>query len=109
MEMDYSQLPPDKKIGGKSQKKIKRLPLVVNSTKLVSQNMLRVNKILYYVTEKFDTRTSEMKEKRNPLEWLALECRGQELQGNMTLQTIRTKIWKSSGDIELRFRRKFDA
>lgn len=109
VEFDYMLLSPDQKIGGKSQKKIKRLPPVLNSNKLVSQNMLRVNKILFYLTEKFDSRTSEVKDKKKPHEWLVLVCRGQELPGNMTLQTIKTKIWKSSGDIQLHYRRKLDA
>lgn len=109
VEVNYSLLPPEKKIGGKSQKKIKRLPPVLNSSKLVSQNMLRVNKILCYLTEKFESRPSEVKEKKRPQDWLSLECRGQELCGDWTLQTIKTKIWKSSADIQLQFRRKFDA
>ncbi|KAK8443431.1 hypothetical protein ACNR91_002334 [Candidozyma auris] len=107
-EADYSSYPADKKIGGKSQRKIKRLPPLESSLKLTSQNMLRVNKVLLYVTEKFESRTLEMKEKRKPSDWLELECRGQILDPTMTLQTIKTKIWKSSSDIELQFRRKFD-
>lgn len=107
-EADYTTLPANKKIGGKVQKKIKRLPALEVSIKLTSQNMLRVNKILHYLTEKFETRTSEMKDKKAPSEWLELECKGQVLHPSMTLQTIKTKIWKSNTDIELRFRRKFD-
>lgn len=107
-EVDYLELPADKKIGGRTQKKIKKLPVLESSIKLTSQNMLRVNKILNYLTDKFDSRTSEMKDKKPPSEWLVLECRGQELEPAMTLQTIKTKIWKSNADIDLRFRRKFD-
>lgn len=108
-EADYSKYPPDKKIGGKAQRKIKRLPPLESSLKLTSQNMLRVNKVLLYVTEKFESRTSEMREKKRPAEWLELECKGQVLDPTMTLHTIKTKIWKSSSDIELFFRRKFDS
>lgn len=108
LELDYNSLPPEKKIGGKSQRKIKRLPVLESSIKLTSHNMLRVGKILGYLTEKFESRTSEMKDKKPPSEWLILECRGQELDTSMTLQTIKTKIWKHSSDIELRFRRKYD-
>ncbi|KAK6455453.1 WD-40 repeat protein [Scheffersomyces xylosifermentans] len=109
LECDYGSLPPDKKIGGKVQKKIKKLPVVESSIKLTSHNMLRVSKILYYLTEKFDSKTAEMKDKKlTPPDWLVLECKGEELTKEMTLQTIKTKIWKSSSDIELRFRRKFD-
>jgi len=107
-EVDYALLPPNKTIGGKSQKKIKRLPMTDSIIKLTSHNMLRVLKILTYITERFDGRTPEMKDLKNPSEWLALECKGQELPQNFTLQTIKTKIWKSSSEIELRFRRKFD-
>lgn len=107
-EVDYTTLTEDKKIGGKVQRKIKRLPALESSIKLTSQNMLRVNKILNYLTDKFDTRTSEMKDKKPPSEWLELECKGQTLDPNMTLQTIKTKIWKLNSDIELLYRRKFD-
>ncbi|EGV60536.1 hypothetical protein PSN45_001704 [Yamadazyma tenuis] len=108
LELDYNTLPPEKKINGKAQRKIKRLPVLESSIKLTSHNMLRVSKILGYLTEKFESKTSEMKDKITPTEWLVLECRGQELLPSMTLQTIKSKIWKSSSDIELRFRRKFD-
>lgn len=109
LEVDYFNLPPTVKIGGKSQRKIKSLPALESSIKLTSHNMLRVSKILYFLTDKFEASTKEMKDKKlKPTDWLVLECKGQELSNSMTLQTIKTKIWKSSTDIELRFRRKFD-
>ncbi|KAI5954685.1 hypothetical protein KGF54_002461 [Candida jiufengensis] len=109
LECDYYQLPPHIKIGGKSQRKIKSLPALESSIKLTSHNMLRVSKILYFLTDKFENKTKEMKDKKLlPTDWLILECKGQELQNNMTLQTIKTKIWKKNTDIELKFRRKFD-
>ncbi|RCK63138.1 WD repeat-containing protein 48 [Candida viswanathii] len=108
-EVDYASLPPNIKIGGKSQKKIKKLPDVEGSIKLTSHNMLRVSKVLSYLTEKFESSTKEMKDKKlKPTDWLVLECKGQELTYDMTLQAIKTKIWKSSSDIELTFRRKYD-
>lgn len=109
LEVEYALLPIDKKIGGKVQRKIKRLPVLESSIKLSSHNMLRVSKIICYLTEKFDSRTAEMKDHKAPTDWLVLQCKGEELANNMTLQTIKTKIWKSSSDIELRFRRKFDS
>lgn len=109
LEYDYSKAPEDRKIGGKVQRKIKKLPVLESSIKLTSHSMLRVGKILQYLTEKFDSKTSEMKDKKLPHEWLVLECKTEELTVDMTLQTIKTKIWKSSADIELRFRRRFDA
>lgn len=108
IEIDYEQLPAHKKIGGKSQKKIKKLPEMETSIKLSSHCMLRVGKILQFLTEKFDSRTSEMKLKKPATEWLTLECKGKELDEKMTLQTIKTLIWKSSTDIELFYHRKFD-
>ncbi|GEQ72069.1 hypothetical protein JCM33374_g5755 [Metschnikowia sp. JCM 33374] len=108
IEVDYEQLPPHKKIGGKSQKKIKKLPSLETSIKLSSHCMLRVGKILQFLTEKFESRTTEMKMKKPATEWLMLECKGKELDNKMTLQTIKTLIWKSSTDIELYFHRKFD-
>ncbi|CAI5757181.1 unnamed protein product [Candida verbasci] len=110
IECDYSELPSNVKIGGKSQRKIKKLPMLESSIKLTSHNMLRVSKILYYLTDKFESNTKEMKDKKlKPTDWLVIECKGNELSNDLTLQTIKTKIWKSSSDIELRFRRKFDS
>ncbi|CAN3362954.1 hypothetical protein DICA4_E06678 [Diutina catenulata] len=108
-EVDYEKLHPDQKIGGKSQKKIKKLPLLDQQIKLTSHNMLRASKIMQYLTEKLDSKTSEMKSGKAPTEWLALECRGVEIDPSMTLQTIKTRIWKSSSEIELHFRRQFDS
>ncbi|KAG7662791.1 uncharacterized protein J8A68_003714 [[Candida] subhashii] len=109
LEYDYGTLSPNIKIGGKSQKKIKKLPNLNGSINLTSHNMLRVSKILGYLVEKFESKTSEMKDKKlSPVDWLVLECRGEELQPDMTLQTIKTKLWKSNTDVELRYRRKFD-
>lgn len=108
LEMDYSKLEPHQLIGGKSQRKIKKLPIMESLIKLTAHEMLRVGKILTYLTDKFESRTAEMKDHREPSEWLALECRGKELPVGMTLQTIKAKVWKSSSDVELIFRRKFD-
>lgn len=107
-EKDYTCLPQDKKIKGNTQKKIKRLPLNGGSVRLTSHSMLRALKILSYVVEKFDSRTSEMKSNLPPSDWLVLECNGVELSPNITLQTIKTNIWKSSTVLQLYFRRKFD-
>lgn len=109
LEVDYFKLPPSIKIGGKSQRKIKSLPALESSIKLTSHNMLRVSKILQFLTDKFESSTKEMKDKKlKPTDWLVLECKGQELSNSMTLQTIKTRVWKSSTDIELRYRRRLD-
>ncbi|CAK7915418.1 hypothetical protein CAAN3_17S01750 [[Candida] anglica] len=108
VEYDYSQLPNTKKIGGRVGKRIKKLPISESCIKLSSHHMLRVGKILSYLTEKFESRTSEMKDHEPATKWLVLECKGEVLANNLTLQTIKTKLWKSSADITLTFRRKFD-
>lgn len=108
IECNYNELSPNKKIGGKANKKIKKLPVLESSIKLTSHNMLRVSKILTYLTDKFELKPSEMKNGKEASDWLVVECKGIELTKDMTLQTIKTKIWKSSSDIELYFRRKFD-
>lgn len=108
LETDYSNLDPLLSIGGKSQKKIKKLPVMESLIKLTAHEMLRVGKILSYLTDKFESRTAEMKDHKPASDWLAIECRGRELPAGMTLQTIKAKIWKSSADIELVFRRKYD-
>lgn len=107
-EIDYATLPANLKIQGKSQKKIKKLPMLESAIKLTSHSMLRVNKILMFVVEKFGLKTPEMKNKMRAIDWLVLECRGVQLEPTMTLQTIKTSIWKSSADVELYFRRKYD-
>lgn len=107
-QVDLALLPVDKRIGGKSQKKIKKLPAPETPFKLSSHGMLRVLKLLAYLVDKFESRTTEMKDALQPSDWLVLECKGQELPPQMTLQTIKTKIWKSSSEIDLQFRRKFD-
>lgn len=107
-ECNYNELDCTKKIGGKVGKKIKKLPMLETSIKLTSHNMLRVRRILAYLTEKFESKTPEMKSGKPACEWLVLECKGVELNHEMTLQTIKTKIWKSSSEIELYFRRVYD-
>lgn len=107
-EVDYAMLPATCKIGGRVQKKIKKLPRLESNIRLTSHSMFRVSKILMYVVEKFGSKTPEMRAKLRAVEWLALECRGVELEPTMTLQAIKTMIWKSSSDVELYFRRKFD-
>ncbi|CCE79467.1 Piso0_001532 [Millerozyma farinosa CBS 7064] len=107
-ECNYALLPPGKKIGGKSDKKIKKLPVNESSIKLSSHSMLRVSKIFNYLVERFDGKTPEMKMGKPVWEWLVLECKGVELDTSLTLQAIKTKIWKKNSEIEMTFRRRFD-
>ena len=57
--------------------------------------MLRVLKILNYLVEKFANTTKEMKDKNLiPSDWLVLQCKGQELNNDLTLQTIKPRFGK---------------
>lgn len=76
------------------------------NVKLVAPGMIRVKKIKLYVADRFETKTPEMKAKMEPSLWLDLLCRGQVLDNDMTLNTVRTLYWKSQGDIVLEYRRK---
>ncbi|CAI4050853.1 hypothetical protein SKDZ_15G0690 [Saccharomyces kudriavzevii ZP591] len=76
------------------------------NVKLVAPGMIRVKKIKLYVADRFETKTPEMKAKIEPSIWLDLLCRGQVLENDMTLNTVRTLYWKSQGDILLEYRRK---
>ncbi|CAI4052578.1 hypothetical protein SUVZ_15G0680 [Saccharomyces uvarum] len=76
------------------------------NVKLVAPGMIRVKKIKLYVADRFEAKTPEMKAKIEPCIWLDLLCKGQVLDNDMTLNTVRTLYWKSQGDIILEYRRK---
>ncbi|SCW00633.1 LAFE_0C08526g1_1 [Lachancea fermentati] len=76
------------------------------NTKLNAPSMIKVKKIMRYVVDRFETRTPEMKTKADISEWLEILCKGQVLDTDMTLSTVRTLFWKSQGDIILEYRRK---
>ncbi|EJS41846.1 YOL087C [Saccharomyces arboricola H-6] len=76
------------------------------NVKLVAPGMIRVKKIKLYVADRFESKTPEMKAKIEPSTWLDLLCKGQVLDNDMTLNTVRTLYWKSQGDIILEYRRK---
>ncbi|GAV52259.1 hypothetical protein ZYGR_0AG02500 [Zygosaccharomyces rouxii] len=77
-----------------------------NNLKLLAPGMIKVKKIKVYIVERFETKTPEMKNKIEPSEWLELLCKGQVLENDMTLSTVRTLYWKSQGDIVFEYRRK---
>lgn len=76
------------------------------NSKLIATSMIKVKKIKTSIVERFDSKTPEMKSKMDPSDWLELLCKGQILDNDMTLGTIRTLYWKSQGEIALEFRRK---
>ncbi|KAL6450972.1 hypothetical protein SBY92_001221 [Candida maltosa Xu316] len=95
-EIPYDSLSPDMK--KRITKKKFKLPTVEGGLKLTSHGMIRVVKIISYVLDKMDKKVKDE---------MVLECNGIELSNEMTLQYIKTMIWKSSGDIVLNYRRKF--
>ncbi|AOA63418.1 Ubiquitin-binding protein of unknown function [Komagataella phaffii CBS 7435] len=80
-------------------------PLENNSLKLSAYNMLRMRKVLCYIVEKFSEKPPEASIYPDPSSWLTVHCQGQKLDLNMTLATVKARIWKNSGDIELNYTR----
>lgn len=74
--------------------------------KLLAPGMIKVKKIKNYIVDRFETKTPEMKNKIDPSEWLELLCKGQVLENDITLSTVRTLYWKSQGDIVFEYRRQ---
>ena len=76
------------------------------NARLTAPGMIKVKKIKFYVIDRFEAKTPEMKAKIDPSEWLEILCKGQVLDNDMTLSTVRTLFWKSQGEIVLNYRRK---
>ncbi|ODV64265.1 WD40 repeat-like protein [Ascoidea rubescens DSM 1968] len=77
------------------------LPLLEHSSlRLNAANPIRIRKILSYIIDKFKSPPSESKQ-LNPEDWLEILCNEEVLPYNMTLITVKTKIWKSSTDLSL--------
>ena len=79
--------------------------------------MLRAHKALSYLVEKLrndatchvvELEDPKMHEEAiaHPERWLELTCHGQVVPRNMTLATARTRMWRSGGDMLLKYRRK---
>ncbi|KAG0655257.1 hypothetical protein C6P45_003134 [Maudiozyma exigua] len=79
------------------------------NARLTAPGMIKVKKIKFYVIDRFEAKTAEMKAKIDPSEWLEILCKGQVLDNDMTLSTVRTLYWKSQGEIILNYRRKVDS
>lgn len=83
------------------------LPKIAESNiNLIAPGMIKVKKIKNYVVDRFDNKTPEMKDKIDPSIWMELLCRGNVLDNDMTLSTVRTLYWKSPGEITIQYRRK---
>ena len=66
--------------------------------------MLRARKVLAYVSERIEPAPPEGSNQSNALapdEYLELWCNNQLVPPKMTLATMRTHIWRSSGDVQL--------
>lgn len=82
------------------------LPPVLNAdgcSRLNANRMLRAKKIVSYVAERIDQPNPDASDTDavNLEEYLELYCQNTLVPPNMTLATIRTHIWRSSGDMVL--------
>ncbi|RAL00914.1 Pkinase-domain-containing protein [Aspergillus ibericus CBS 121593] len=77
-----------------------------NNNRLNANRMLRAKKILAYVAERIDPPNPDEPEENamKPEEYLELYCHKMLIPPNMTLATIRTHIWRSSGDMLLHYK-----
>ncbi|KAJ5122321.1 hypothetical protein N7448_003453 [Penicillium atrosanguineum] len=77
-----------------------------NSSRLNANRMLRVKKVLAYVAERIDPSNPDEPEADalQPEEYLELYCQKQLCPPNMTLATIRTCLWRTSGDMVLYYK-----
>ncbi len=82
-------------------------PLSTTATRLSGYRYLRAVKVLSYITERFDRPTTEMRSGKKPEEWLELLCQDKVIPLKMTLASIRSRIWKSGGDVVLTYRRRY--
>jgi len=70
----------------------------LKSNKLSAHSLLRIDRVIAYVKGKLPE-----SEKHVDFEIL---CRGNVLDGKTTLNTVKNRIWKSSGDVKLTYRKK---
>ena len=70
----------------------------LNSNKLSAHSLLRIDRVIAYVKEKLPE-----SEKHGQFEIL---CRGNVLDNKATLNTVKNRIWKSSGNVQLIYRKK---
>ncbi|KAJ5120623.1 Protein of unknown function DUF3337 [Penicillium bovifimosum] len=77
-----------------------------NGSRLNANRMLRAKKILAYVAERIDPAdpNEPAESAMPPEEYLELYCQKMLCPPNMTLATIRTHMWRSSGDMVLHYK-----
>ncbi|KAJ5159983.1 uncharacterized protein N7482_006987 [Penicillium canariense] len=77
-----------------------------NSSRLNANRMLRTKKVLAYVAERIDPANPDEPEASQmpPEEYLELYCQKMLCPPNMTLATIRTHLWRTSGDMVLHYK-----
>lgn len=67
--------------------------------RLTAYQMLRARKILLYLVERLG-------EHAGPPESFELYCQGKLITPTMSLASIRTRIWRSGGDVIIKYRKK---
>lgn len=99
---------------------IEPLPLIQQGGgRLNGYQMLRAHKAVTYLVEKLRLedeagtlipelagKTDEQIAAMDPNDWLELVCQGQVVPRKMTLATARTRLWRSGGDVLLKYRRR---
>ncbi|KAF7720328.1 Uncharacterized protein PECH_003448 [Penicillium ucsense] len=77
-----------------------------NNSRLNANRMLRTKKVLAYVAERIDPPNPDDPESNQmpPEEYLELYCQKMLCPPNMTLATIRTHLWRTSGDMILHYK-----
>ncbi|KAI3214299.1 hypothetical protein DTO027I6_3759 [Penicillium roqueforti] len=76
-----------------------------NGSRLNANRMLRAKKVLAYVAERIDPANPDEPESvMPPEEYLELYCQKTLCPPNMTLATIRTHLWRTSGDMVLYYK-----
>ncbi|OQE44853.1 hypothetical protein PENCOP_c002G08129 [Penicillium coprophilum] len=77
-----------------------------NGSRLNANRMLRTKKILAYVAERIDPANPDEPAESimPPEEYLELYCQKMLCPPNMTLATIRTHLWRTSGDMVLHYK-----
>ncbi|KAH0523547.1 hypothetical protein TsFJ059_008536 [Trichoderma semiorbis] len=74
------------------------------NSRLNANRMLRVKKILGYVSERIEPEQEEDPNALKPEEYLELYCNDQLLHPTMNLATLRTHVWKGGSDIMLYYK-----
>ncbi|KAH6605014.1 hypothetical protein Trco_006721, partial [Trichoderma cornu-damae] len=71
------------------------------NSRLNANRMLRVKKILAYISERIEPEQDDDPNALKPEEYLELYCNDQLLHPTMNLATLRTHVWKGGNDILL--------